>query len=344
MLRAGPWLSPGVRRVIAGGAALLYGLVYLNSARLLPAAIFRDAQKIQDQMLGADTYAGSSFDAVGRLFAAMGPALDGLVMGAGAWFLWSMLIRAERLGLLAGAIVLAAPCVVFNLFVATKDTLVVVMALVIAAAAGRDDRPLRGWVAMLALYLVYAVTLRAYFALIAGLALGLYLLCRVGWRWRIVIVAALSLGMAWLPSAVFVALQQPRDLAVDYLVSQSPYGARTSFYNPFSPTSLAAFVGNYLYAMARLNLALLWSPGIKELAMQGWVLLAVVPPGMRLMRGMLSVRPTQAVPAYLVAAHIAVSMLFEPDLGSYMRHLSSVALLSMRLLTAGPGQGRPPSQ
>ena len=30
--------------------------------------------------------------------------------------------------------------------------------------------------------------------------------------------------------------------------------------------------------------------------------------------------------ASLVIGHVAVSMLFEPDLGSYMRHLSSVAL------------------
>jgi len=37
--------------------------------------------------------------------------------------------------------------------------------------------------------------------------------------------------------------------------------------------------------------------------------------------------PARDLLACVVIGHVAVSMLFEPDLGSYTRHLSSVALL-----------------
>jgi hypothetical protein len=50
--------------------------------------------------------------------------------------------------------------------------------------------------------------------------------------------------------------------------------------------------------------------------------------------------------ASLVVGHIAVSMLFEPDLGSYLRHLSSVAIFCawrLNYLTLSPDTsvGRP---
>lgn len=320
---------------------MLYLAVYTQAGRLLPAAVFRDAQKIQDQMHGAETYAGSSFDTVGKLFLTLGPAVDAFVMVTGAWLIWSMVVRANRLGLLAAALVLGAPCVFFNLFVASKDTLVVLMALVIAAAA-RGEQPGRGWVPMamaMAMYLAYAATLRAYFALIAGLALAICVLSRLGGRWRLLLAAAILVGLACLPPWVFAALQQPRDLAVDYLMFQSPFGSRTSFYNPFPPVSWAAFVGNYGYATVRLNVAVIWSPGVKEAVMQCWVFLAAGPPVVRAVQGVRVRRPGQDVAASLILAHIAVSMLFEPDLGSYMRHLSSVAALSMLLLAPG-GSGR----
>lgn len=337
----GPFLSPGIRRVIAGCGVMLYLAIYVQRGRLLPAVVFRDAQKIQDQMHGADTYAGSSFDAVGKMFLTLGPAVDAFVMGIGAWLIWSMVVRANHVGLLVAALMLAAPCVFFNLFVASKDTLVVLMALVIATAA-RGERAGRGWVPMalaMAMYLAYAATLRAYFALIAGLALAIWVQSRLGGRWQLLIASAIPVVLVCLPPWVFAALQQPRDLAVDYLMFQSPFGSRTSFYNPFPPVSWAAFVGNYGYATVRLNFAVIWSPGVKEAVMQCWVFPAVGPPVARLVRGLRSGSPGQDVAVSLVLAHVAVSMLFEPDLGSFMRHLSSVAALSM-LLLAPDGSGR----
>lgn len=331
MLSDGPILSRGIRRAATACLATLYVLVYLNAKRLLPEAVFRDAEKIQVQMEGGTAYAGSSFEAVGALFAALGSGLDALVIGIGIWLIRELFRDADRPGKLVAACMLAAPCLFFNLFVASKDTLVVLMTLCIAIPLRRACT-WSAWIAMAVLYLGYAAMLRPYFALIVACAVACHVLCRLGNRARIVLIGIGLLAVALVPSAVFFALQHPRDLAVDYLMFQSPYGARSGFHNPFPPTTLFAFAANYVYAVLRLNLALLWNPGIKELAMQCWIVLTVGPPVAMLWAGHGERNAGRHQAACLVIGHIAVSMLFEPDLGSYMRHLSSVAVLSMALL------------
>ncbi|WP_374941998.1 hypothetical protein [Burkholderia cenocepacia] len=157
LIASGPLLSRGLRDAISACLALLYVGVYANARVLLPEFIFRDAEKIQTQIGGGSTYDGSSFDAVGKLYQALG--------GAGT-----------------------------AVFVA-------------------------------------------------------------------------------LPNAAYSLLQQLRDLAVDYLMYASPFGARTSFYNPLPPDSFVHFAGNYAYSLVRLNLPVLFSFDPKGFAMQALVAL-----------------------------------------------------------------------
>ncbi len=336
VLLAGPRLSRGVVRLATGACALLYIVVFAKAGTFLPEFIFRDADKIQAQMAGSSTYDGTSFDAVAGIYGWFGPTLlNLLIVATGVLFIHTMLSRANRFGLLAAGLVLCLPCVFFNLFVASKDTLVVLMSMTIVWAA-RRGRPWLAVVVAAVLYIGYALLVRRYFLLIVAVACGAALFRRASIRWKIVLGIASTAIVLMLPAVAYFALLHPRDMAVDYLVYQSPFGARTSFYNPLTPDSFAAFCADYLYASARLNLALLFSPGLKELAMQLFVGLAVWPALRGLPRrfgfdGSLA----REMCACLVLGHVCVSMLFEPDLGSYIRHLSSVALFSMALLYSG---------
>jgi hypothetical protein len=332
LLVAGPRLSRGVLNLVSCGCALMYVVVFAKAGVFLPEFIFRDAEKIQAQMSGSSTYEGSSFDAVASFYGLFGPTLlNVLIVGLGVLFIRTMLSHANRFGLCAAALLLCLPCVFFNLFVASKDTLVVLISLAIVWAARRR----RAWLApavAIALYSGYAMLVRPYFLLIVAIACGTALFQQVSIRWKIVLAVALAGGVALAPAEVYFALLHPRDMAVDYLVYQSPFGARTSFYNPLPPLSFFAFSFDYLYASVRLNLALLCSPGGKELAMQLVVVLAVWPALCSLWRRGANQPVAYRLCACVVLAHVCVSMLFEPDLGSYIRHLSSVALLSMALL------------
>ncbi|KAG8150884.1 hypothetical protein BFF94_025565 [Burkholderia catarinensis] len=327
---SGPLLSRGLRDAIAALVALLYVGVYANARTFLPEFIFRDADKIQTQIGGGSTYDGSSFDAVGKLYQALGGAGTALfVVTLGVVTIWIALRETRRLGELIAYLALIAPCLFFNLFVASKDTLVVAMALAVLAVA-RVRGTVWPMLIAVALYLGYAATIRSYFVLILAIALAAWVFRRASMLPRLAGALLLVAVLVALPNAVYTLLQQPRDLAVDYLVYSSPFGARTSFYNPFPPDSFIHFAGNYAYSLVRLNLPVLFSFDPKGFAMQALIALFLgaawrrVPPQRT---GADAATPSRhgELLACLLLGHVAVSMLFEPDLGSYLRHLSSVA-------------------
>lgn len=332
IMLTGPRLSRGVTAWLAGLASCAYLLLFVAGRSLLPDFLFRDADKIQAQMDGASTYEGSSFDAVGQFFALFGPTLlDVLVVAIGIGFIQCMLARARHAGALGVALLLGAPCVFFNLFVASKDTLVVAISLLIVWSLARWRVAFTVAFGVGA-YVVYALLVRRYFLLIGAAAAAVLLFRRAGRRGRIVLAGLLVLALLLLPSGAYTALLLPRDMAVDYLMVQSPFGARTSFHNLMPPDSFAAFCIDYVHAVVRLHLPLLFSPDPRGLAMQVFVIVAWR--SARPFRHIADANPVMDVLACLVMGHIAVSMLFEPDLGSYVRHLSSVSLFCMTLLAA----------
>jgi len=316
----GRWLV----RAIAALAVLGYWAVYAKADAFLPEFVFRDAEKIQSQIGGGATYEGTSFDAVAQFYAMLGSTGTHLVVvGIGTLFIWRMISECRRAGSLAANLVLLTPCVFFNLFVASKDTLVVLMAIVLVRIARRRAAwPI--FVATIALYAGYAAVVRSYFALILLAAFATFLFLRASWRGRVWLTIAALVALGMLPSEVYYLLLHPRDMAADYLAYGSPFGARTSFHNPVAPNSLIGFCANYLYAVLRLNLPVLFSPGPKEIGMQLFVAIALAVMWRRARNG---AHPHHVLLACVAIGHVAVSMLFEPDLGSYLRHLSSASLL-----------------
>jgi hypothetical protein len=327
LMSAGPQMSRGLIRAIAGVTALLYAIVYTKASTFLPEFVFRDAEKIKSQIGGSNTYQGTSFDAVAKFYTSLGSVGTGLfVVGTGVLLIWIVIGQSRRLGSLAVNFILIAPCIFFNLFVASKDTLVVLMAIALQYVARRC--PARYvMLAAVALYSAYAVIVRSYFALILAAMIGAWIFRLASLRIKLTLALALGVLLYLLPGEAYVALLHPRDMAVDYLASGSPYGARKSFYNPFDPATFVAFCADYAYAALRLNVPILFSPGPKEFAMQIFVWIALS----ALFRRAQNNEHTATSEALemltcLVIGHICVSMLFEPDLGSYIRHLSSVSL------------------
>ncbi|MBB5409189.1 hypothetical protein HDG34_003130 [Paraburkholderia sp. HC6.4b] len=344
VLNTGPRLSKGAVRLFASLAILLYVTLYWKASAFLPEFVFRDSDKIQSQVGGSSTYQDTSFDAVAKFYSALGGIGSNLlVLSIGIVFIWLMIGYSKRLSSLLVNTVLLAPCVFFNLFVASKDTLVVLMSIVLVLVGRRWNV----WcvaIAAIALYASYALTVRIYFALILAIAIGVWVFEAASLRLKTVLVVAVLLGLFILPDAAYVALMHPRDMAMDYLVAGSPYGARTGFYNLFEPASFGAFCVDYLYAVLKLNAPVLFNLGPKEFVMQVFVWIAVGAvfgrkPGH--LAGATANASAVDMLACLVIGHMAVSMLFEPDLGSYIRHLASVALFcAWRLTCLGSQSGR----
>ncbi|WP_230474796.1 hypothetical protein [Dyella monticola] len=344
LMVSGPLLSRGLCDAIAAMMALLYLAIYANARALLPDFIFRDADKIQTQIGGGSAYSGTSFDVAGRFYAALGTTgTNAFVATLGVLFIWATLRQTRHAGALFANLALIVPCLFFNLFVASKDTLVVLMTLVLWLVARRYGT-VRTFVVAVALYLGYAAMIRSYFILIAISACCAWWFRRATLPRRIIASLLLMVALALLPDTVYYALQHPRDAAVDYLMYGSPFGARTSFHNPFAPDSLLHFVGNYLYSVPRLNLPVLFSPDTKGIAMQCFIALMLAPAWAPLPRASIpmSALPGREVLACIVLGQVAISMLFEPDLGSYTRHLSSLSLFAAALWAQRVVRTHPP--
>ncbi|MFM0110832.1 hypothetical protein PQR25_12765 [Paraburkholderia nemoris] len=339
---AGPRLSIGVIRLIASFYSLLYVTMYWKASSFLPEFVFRDSDKIQSQISGSSTYQDTSFDAVAKFYSSLGDFGTSIfVVVVGVSFIWLMIGYSKRVGGLLLNTVLIAPCVFFNLFVASKDTLVVLVSIVLVLIARRFS-VVHVMIAATALYLGYALTVRIYFALILAIGACVWIFRLVSLRLKILLILAVGIVLFLLPDIAYYMLLHPRDMAVDYLVAGSPYGARTGFYNPLDPNSFTAFCADYAYAFLKLNVPVLFYPGPKEFLMLVFVWISL--------GSVLGRRPVQTggkpsaaieVLAALVIGHMAVSMLFEPDLGSYTRHLSSVALFCAWRLSYLAGRSHP---
>ncbi|WP_051481696.1 hypothetical protein [Paraburkholderia nodosa] len=322
----GPRLSKGVLRVTAAFIVILYALLYLKASSFLPGFVFRDSEKIQSQIGGSSTYQNTSFDAVAKFYSSLGTAgTDLFVVTVAAILIWTMVSYSKRTGALAINMFLLAPCVFFNLFVASKDTLVVFMALILVLTARRWG----AWkVASLAvlLYVGYAVTVRMYFLLILAIAVGAWMFRASSLRGKLLIALVTTIGVIALPDRAYFALLHPRDMAVDYLIAGSAFGARTGFYNLLPPDSVGAFCIDYVYAVAKLHLPVLFHTGPKELAMTCLMGIIVASIFSKISEPQPDSAAALEVLTCLVIGHMAVSMLFEPDLGSYTRHLTSVVV------------------
>lgn len=171
-----------------------------------------------------------------------------------------------------------------------------------------------------ALYLMYAVIFRQYFIIIFAVWLGLLVLLKVDWRWRIIILAVVPLLAMMIPDSLYETLQMQRDI-VNYM-RLGGQGNRTAFMNLVQPDGLRTFPINYLYAAWRLNFPIFVGGGPKE----AYLFVMLCTYVLLMIRGLRSGNSRVSWPAALFCAHMLVLNIFEPDLGSYLRHLSTALL------------------
>jgi hypothetical protein len=221
---------------------------------------------------------------------------------------------------LAGALVVAPIFLFLTLFV--KDSSVSLLTLLVLAIL-RSRLPFLLRVAIsLTVYAAYGALFREYYLVIALVFGLLILVLQTPFPWRLLYLVVGSGAFLLMPRYLFTLLKGSRDIFNASRVGHNMAGARTAFLNYLPPTDLNNFLVDYIYAALRLNLSPLFSFGIKELFLSFNVLalFGLTLAGLRARDG--KVR----LPALLYASHLLVLILFEPDLGSYLRHASSVIL------------------
>lgn len=217
-----------------------------------------------------------------------------------------------------------APMLLFLCFF-VKDTMYLPF-MVLALAVFQNVRSTL-WAVVIGAVLMclYAVIFRQYFLLIALAFVAIVIFRKSNWLARFLIVISIPIILLAIPVDIYVYLQEQRDIVNAGRIGFSGAGNRTAFINPLAATGLESFLYNYGYAVLRLNLPIIFGSGLKEAAMMAQILLLALLVGL----GLSSKDPRVWRPTTLFLAHFMVLMLFEPDLGSYLRHImTSMPLLA----------------
>jgi hypothetical protein len=168
--------------------------------------------------------------------------------------------------------------------------------------------------------LVYSVLFRYY----AALYPLVMIYSRTGFRLGFVLLFFILILLLVFESSVYSFIA---DLTVrrDVFFELRSLDVRSTWYNPYDSSTWGGVVGNYFYALFRIQFPLLFDQSIKELYLQVYNLVIIFLIVFSAKRHALLVIPFIAI--YLLYP------LIEPDLGSYLRHVSSWFPLFIYLLS-----------
>ncbi len=300
-------------------------LVTLHQDELLPAYFFTDAGTISNLISYVDLQSAEqdSFVATAWVFKTLGGDGGQLLIILTVMAVCLLICHCIQTPLhLVVALVYLVPLLLYNLKL-SKETIVLVLNLTCIAVALLCRRHAMQVVLVVALYLIYACFFRVYYALVALLILFFGLFWAVKPPMRLVLLTLLVLACLAIPHDVWSNLQLPRDQ-----VNQSREGlsdSKTLFTNLLTPNGLATVLPNSGYAAMRFYFAPLFSLRVQEL------LLAGVLWGVTLL--LLSKRNPGHVLACIAIANFLIQTFFEPDLGSFLRHLCAYAFCLFALPT-----------
>lgn len=300
-----------------------YVVIYYLFKDALPEKYGRDALALADIMQTGKNDEGS-FGAMAALYGALPewflPHLPPLV---GTLSMWVVLSYVRSYGLMLILAVVLPPYILLNFLYPLKETLVAIMALVVHFGLQRTDKTWVAFLFILGIYIPYGIFVRTYYLLIVAAFISIVLVMKTKPIISIVYICAAIILIFTVPSDVYFQIQGPRDTIYDYLSTQSTSIVRTCFANPLPPTNAFNFLVNTLYALVILFCPFIIGQSISEVLLIVNVLtyFGMVYCGFKYFRGVAQ------LPYALFVAHILTQAQFEPDLGSYVRHFSSVWVL-----------------
>lgn len=219
--------------------------------------------------------------------------------------------------------IIMMPFLVMNFMYPSKETLVALMAMGVYHVSRSKLSTFRAFMLIVLMYCVYAAGVRIYYFLITAFFASIV----IGRRLPLPIVVGgilcvLTLGALFLPAEVYEEIQGPRDMA-SWTMTRLTNEVRTMFFNPLPPDSMPNFLVNMTFGLLVMFFPFIIAQSFNEVLMMvnvffySGLVLAII----RHKRG------AAQLPAFLFMGHILTQAQFEPDLGSYVRHFSSVLLI-----------------
>lgn len=237
----------------------------------------------------------------------------------GVVFIFGVFNNAYKVNnLIIISLLLSIPCIlVISSF--QKDLILVLFTVPCAYIISSNRGNLFKLLSIFAIYLIYATVFRNYYYLIMLIFFCFYFFKLASWNIRLLILLGMICLLIILPNNIYYMLQSSRDIVNQHRIGMDVIGNRTAFNNPLIPDSFFNFVYNYIYAILRLNFGFFFNYGLRDLIFMVYPLIYMY----YVFNGLKEIIGKNFIAASLIASHILVISLFEPDTGSYARHLSS---------------------
>jgi hypothetical protein len=302
----------------------------------LPQKWFGDSNRLLDMannvVEGRGSYAATA--AIYALFPLW--MLNSLVTAVGVIFLYVATQSAKTLLSFCIMTLLLLLSVPQTLLVPIKETVVISMTLILVLAS-RKISGVALFAIIIGAYLAYGGFIRSYYLLILLVWVALEVFVRANLLMKISLLLFFIASLLLMPVSIMQQMQGQRDAANSWALYKIYSDNRTAFFNPLPPTDLWNFLVNYIYAAGILNIPLLKWWSAKEVVFSFGLLGCFTVLGRALSERGTSVRSF----GLLFLSHLLILCTFEPDLGSYFRHFTSVlaylfpafALLGLRQVT-----------
>jgi len=308
---------------IAGLCSLLVFLAYYpGDIPFLPTQR-GDSELIQQMMENSSSTVGS-YAATAIIYRLIGEYIDIrlFICIFGVLSLVLTLRRADRLGDIFICSIFAGVAVLTELSLSSKDVFVSGLALASIYLIYKRKVPLLISLALVGvLYASYGLFVRSYYFLIFFFAMFVLSMNLVPKNLRLMAFVFAFVVFVIIAQGPLIEAQDRRDYVND--VRQAYFaaeGSRTAFYNYVYATGVIEFFKNYAYAMARLTMPLFWNPSVKDLVFFVFSLASLATAFILARRK----SPESKAASALIVGQMMVCWIFEPDLGSYARHLSSI--------------------
>jgi hypothetical protein len=318
-----------LRTMLIAGWLLVFTLLVFFGDQILPEVMSFDSEiitRIMDDAVDFQVGESGSYGAVASFFRAIPPPFDIvfiLTVGWSSFLLFLLPLKHERTVLLAFYMIL--PPMLSAMVRIQKELIVITLAMAVLFVATRER--LNGLLKVLAiggLYSGYAYFFgRDYYYVIATVFVGTLAFVRASIIVRFLMVMVGLCALLLVPVDWLDQLQGVRDRMSFYRVGVSAIGYRTAFANVWDVDSLPHFLGNYANAFARLNMPMFFDLGVWK----GWYWFTVVITYCWVLS--VGFRKGDAKGRLLLAlyvSHVIVLNMFEPDAGTYTRHVTSVFL------------------
>jgi hypothetical protein len=310
-----------LRMLLLFAATLAYlALIYIGPEFIL-ASQANDANTVSELSTENNEFdAGDGYAAMAFLYRFSNPSIRIIILFfiSVVFFFYVTKHIAGPVSASISLFLMTSPILLFLCFF-VKDSLYIPFVIGICWISSRARSDVAFFLSSAVILILFSLIFRQYFFIVCAFMLGIYAFRQSHSFWRIMMILIIPIALLIIPPNIYTLLQEQRDIVNAGRVGFSGSGTRTAFMNYTQPDGFSSFFVNYCYAIARLNFPVLFNFGLKEIYHMVIILLM----GWLTILGLWSRDPRIWRTAVIFTAHFLTLMLFEPDLGSYLRHITT---------------------